>query len=158
MKSLILLGSNQSQPLKQLEIAINHIAELTKIEKTSSIYKTAAWGKTDQDDFYNQALLVETEMYADDLMNALLNIERKMGRERLEKWSARIIDIDIILIDELIHSSEVLTVPHPHMQSRRFVLEPSAEIASEMMHPIFKKDVKTLLTECTDELLVEKLS
>lgn len=157
MKSLILLGSNQSQPLKQLELAIKYIAELTKIEKASSIYKTAAWGKTDQDDFYNQALLVESELEADALMNALLHIERKMGRERLEKWSARIIDIDIILIDELIHSSEVLTVPHPHMQSRRFVLEPSAEIASEMMHPIFKKDVKTLLNECDDELMVEKI-
>lgn len=158
MKSLILLGSNQSQPLKQLELAIKYIAELAKIEKTSSIYKTAAWGKTNQDDFYNQALFIETEIGADALMSALLNIERKMGRQRLEKWSARIIDIDIILIDELIYSSEVLTVPHQHMQNRRFVLEPSAEIASEMMHPIFKKDVKTLLNECTDELLVKKIS
>lgn len=158
MKSLILLGSNQSQPLKQLNLAISYIAELFNIEKTSSIYKTAAWGKTDQDDFYNQALLVDTDLEADALMLTLLNIEKKMGRERLEKWSARIIDIDIILIDELIHNSEVLVVPHPHMQSRRFVLEPSAEIASEMLHPVFKKDIKSLLNECVDELMVEKLS
>jgi 2-amino-4-hydroxy-6-hydroxymethyldihydropteridine diphosphokinase len=94
---------------------------------------------------------------ADELMESLLSIERSMGRERLEKWSARIIDIDIILIDELIHESEVLSIPHPHMQSRRFVLVPSAEIASEMIHPIYHKSIEMLLAECDDELMVEKI-
>jgi 2-amino-4-hydroxy-6-hydroxymethyldihydropteridine diphosphokinase len=157
MKALILLGSNQSQPLEQLKLANVHIAGIASIEKASAIYKTAAWGKTDQEDFYNQAIIINTSMSADDLMHALLSIERSMGRERLEKWSARIIDIDIILIDELIHESEVLSIPHPHMQSRKFVLVPSAEIADEMMHPTLNKNIKTLLSECSDELMVEKL-
>lgn len=157
MKALILLGSNQSNPEEQLKLANVHIADFAQILSTSSVYKTAAWGKTDQADFYNQAILIETDLKADDLMLKLLSVERSMGRERLEKWSARIIDIDIILIDELIHNSEVLTVPHPHMQSRRFVLVPSAEIAAEMKHPIFNKSVKTLLVDCVDELQVEKL-
>lgn len=157
MKALILLGSNQSNPKEQLKLANVHIADFAQIEKASSVYRTAAWGKTDQDDFYNQAILINTELNADDLMLKLLSIERLMGRERLEKWSARIIDIDIILIDELIHNTELLTIPHPHMQSRRFVLAPSAEIAAEMFHPIFNKSVRTLLADCDDELQVEKL-
>ncbi len=157
MKALILLGSNQSNPKEQLKLANVHIAEIASIEKASALYKTAAWGKTDQDDFYNQAILINTELGADELMESLLSIERSMGRERLEKWSARIIDIDIILIDELIHESEVLSIPHPHMQSRRFVLVPSAEIASEMIHPIYHKSIEKLLAECDDELMVEKI-
>lgn len=157
MKALILLGSNQSNPKEQLKLANVHIAEIAMIERASALYKTAAWGKTDQDDFYNQAIIIDTKLEADELMLALLAIERSMGRERLEKWSARIIDIDIILIDGLIHESEVLSVPHPHMQSRRFVLVPSEEIAAEMMHPIYQKNIKTLLSECNDELMVEKI-
>ncbi len=157
MKVLILLGSNQSNPKEQLKLANVHISEIASIDRVSAIYKTAAWGKTDQDDFYNQAIVINTQLDADDLMQALLAIERSMGRERLEKWSARIIDIDIILIDELVHESEVLTVPHPHMQSRRFVLAPSEEIAAEMIHPIYQKNIKTLLAECDDELMVEKI-
>lgn len=157
MKALILLGSNQSNPVQQLKNAVVHIADIAIVTKASSLYRTAAWGKTDQDDFYNQAILVESELKADELMQKLLEIERMMGRERIEKWAARIIDIDIVLIDELIHQSEVLTVPHPHMQSRMFVLVPSAEIAEEMLHPIFKKNVKALLAECDDDLEVEKI-
>ena len=157
MKALILLGSNQSNPVQQLKNAVAHIADIAIVTKASSLYRTAAWGKTDQDDFYNQAILVESELKADELMQKLLEIERMMGRERIEKWAARIIDIDIVLIDELIHQSEVLTVPHPHMQSRMFVLVPSAEIAEEMLHPIFKKNVKSLLAECDDDLEVEKI-
>ncbi len=157
MKALILLGSNQSNPKEQLKLANVRITEIAIIERASALYKTAAWGKTDQDDFYNQAIIIDTKLEADELMLALLAIERSMGRERLEKWSARIIDIDIILIDGLIHESEVLSVPHPHMQSRRFVLVPSEEIAAEMMHPIYQKNIKTLLSECNDELMVEKI-
>ncbi|MFN5704269.1 MAG: 2-amino-4-hydroxy-6-hydroxymethyldihydropteridine diphosphokinase [bacterium] len=157
MKALILLGSNQSNPKEQLKLANVRIAEIAMIERASALYKTAAWGKTDQDDFYNQAIIIDTKLDADELMLALLAIERSMGRERLEKWSARIIDIDIILIDGLIHESEVLSVPHPHMQSRRFVLAPSEEIAAEMIHPIYQKNIKTLLAECNDELMVEKI-
>jgi 2-amino-4-hydroxy-6-hydroxymethyldihydropteridine diphosphokinase len=126
------------------------------IEKASSLYETAAWGKTDQAAFLNQALLLMTKYNAKQLIRRILRTERNMGRERKEKYGPRVIDIDILLFEEEIYNYQFLKLPHPEMQHRRFALEPLAEIAPEAKHPVFHKTIAQLLKECEDPLLVKK--
>lgn len=149
---LLSLGSNTDEPAKQLARAVKHIGNLrqTAILKGSKPIVTAPWGKTDQPDFLNLSLLIETEMNVVELMENILIIELKMGRMRQEKWGPRNIDIDIILYGDAVVNDPLVIVPHPHMHERRFVLEPSAEIAPEMMHPVLKKSVQELLNECRE--------
>ncbi len=158
MKALLMLGSNMQDPKYQLELAVQKIQSIGKVLSKSSLYKTAAWGKTNQNDFMNQALVLDCNLEAEELMKALLEIEISMGRQRISKWAERSIDIDIILYDNLIMNTDVLRVPHPHMQDRKFVLEPCAEIAGDWKHPILHFDIQELLKNCKDVLSVEKIS
>jgi 2-amino-4-hydroxy-6-hydroxymethyldihydropteridine diphosphokinase len=154
----LLIGGNMGDRLKYLSQARD------KIEKTcgnvinaSSVYETEAWGMREQNSFYNQALIVHTSFDALTFLQCLLNIESFIGRVREEKYGPRLIDIDIIFFNDDITRSEELTVPHPELQNRRFVLLPLNEIAPEKMHPVFKKTIKNLLEECEDKLEVVKL-
>ena len=131
-------------------------AECGKIVQASSLYETAAWGKTDQPGFLNQALEIHTSLNAKQLIRHILKIEKKMGRERKEKYDPRIIDIDILLFNDEIHKADFLKVPHPEMQNRRFVLEPLTEIAPQVVHPVFRKTIKELFNDCLDPLPVKK--
>ena len=131
-------------------------AECGKIEKASLLYQTAAWGKTDQPAFLNQALQIKTTLNAKQLIRQVLKIEKKMGRTREEKNGPRIIDIDILFFNDEVISTSFLKIPHPEMQNRRFVLTPLNEIATGIVHPVLKKTVKQLLAECPDTLAVEK--
>lgn len=132
--------------------------ECGEIVAASSIYETAAWGKTDQSAFLNQALMVSTTMSARQLMRKLLKVEKTMGRTRDEKYGPRIIDIDILLFNSEIHNYPLLKLPHPEMTNRRFALLPLAEIAPEVVHPKFHKTIRNLLRICPDELDVKKYS
>ena len=129
-----------------------------KITRRSAIYETAAWGKTDQAAFLNQALELSTLLDPGELMKALLLIEQKTGRERSEKYGPRTIDIDILLFNSAIVQSVLVTIPHPQMANRRFVLVPLNEIAAGYMHPVLKKTVSQLLAICPDTLPVKKFS
>jgi 2-amino-4-hydroxy-6-hydroxymethyldihydropteridine diphosphokinase len=151
------IGSNLGERQDNLANAIKQIeANCGNIIKASSIYETAAWGNTEQPSFLNQCLVLKTDLSAKKLIKQLLHIERLMGRERKEKMSPRLIDLDIILMDEEVVFSEFLTLPHPHLQDRKFVLLPLAEIAPKAFHPIFNKTVEQLLIECSDVLDVKK--
>lgn len=158
MKAILLLGSNLENPLIQLSTAIERLSGLGTIIGCSSVYVTAAWGKTDQADFYNQAVEIEFELTPSVLMKKIIEIEQVMGRERINKWEPRIIDIDIICIDELIIEGDLLNVPHPHMQNRMFVLQPFAELNDTWQHPILKMNVIELIQNCDDKLKVRKLT
>jgi 2-amino-4-hydroxy-6-hydroxymethyldihydropteridine diphosphokinase len=127
-----------------------------QIPKKSSIFETSAWGKTDQPDFLNQALLVETPLSPTALLDAVLGIERQLGRFRAEKFGPRTIDIDIILYNADIIQLPQLSIPHPHMQVRRFVMAPMAEIAPDLVHPTLGKTMLELLMDCPDQLPVNK--
>ena len=129
-----------------------------KITRRSALYETAAWGKTDQAAFLNQALELSTLLDPGELMKALLLIEQKTGRERSEKYGPRTIDIDILLFNSAIVQSALVTVPHPQMANRRFVLVPLNEIAAGYIHPILKKSISQLLAICPDTLPVKKFS
>lgn len=127
------------------------------IVQQSSIYKTAAWGNTQQDSFYNQALVLETPLSANNLLTAILKCEEEMGRKRQIKWEPRVIDIDIIFFNNHVIETETLTVPHPHMQDRNFVLAPLNEIMPNFIHPQLNKSIAQLYQSCSDALNVEKL-
>jgi 2-amino-4-hydroxy-6-hydroxymethyldihydropteridine diphosphokinase len=153
----LLLGSNLGNREENLATALQYVAESSLIVSTSGIYKTAAWGKTDQPDFFNRAIELRTPLEADILLSNLLSIEEQMGRKRLEKWGQRLIDIDILLYGEELIEMQDLVVPHPQLHNRRFALTPLAEIAGKTIHPRFHKTIDALLLECADNLPVSRI-
>lgn len=132
MKKIYLgLGSNidpRKSYLKKAVFEINRLPQ-TKVTKKSSIYKTKAVGYKDQDDFLNAVIKIESRLSPENLLKKLLKIEKNLGRVRTKKWGPRTIDIDILLYGDRKYKSEDLTVPHPEMTERAFVLIPLAEIA-----------------------------
>jgi 2-amino-4-hydroxy-6-hydroxymethyldihydropteridine diphosphokinase len=154
----LLLGGNMDDPKKQLKLAAVHIGQhIGTIKATSSIWQTAAWGKTDQPDFLNQALAVETKLEPQELLAEILRIEESMGRKRKEKNDPRIIDIDMLIYEDKVIKQEALTVPHPFLSVRRFALEPLNEIAPQLIHPEEGKSIAQLLASCPDSLPVKKI-
>ncbi|MBS1639877.1 MAG: 2-amino-4-hydroxy-6-hydroxymethyldihydropteridine diphosphokinase [Bacteroidetes bacterium] len=155
----LLIGGNLGNTEQNLQTAIDLINKQCGIViNKSSIYKTAAWGLTNQPDFLNQVLVLNTSLTAQNLMHELLLIEEKMGRVRSIKMGPRIIDIDILLFDDLILNTEILTVPHTALPQRKFALMPLAEVAGNIIHPVEKKSIRHLLLNCKDTLDVHKIS
>lgn len=153
----LLTGGNLGNREETLRKAYELIEERCgKIRSSSSIYETMAWGVTDQPAFYNQALELATELSPAALMRELLQIEHDMGRVRERKMGPRTIDIDIIQIDDIVLQSDLLTLPHPFMEQRRFVLAPLCEIAPDLRHPVLGHTVSELLAICPDTLDVQK--
>jgi 2-amino-4-hydroxy-6-hydroxymethyldihydropteridine diphosphokinase len=151
----LLIGGNLDDRVKNLSNSIDWIEkEVGPILKKSSIYETAAWGVTEQPSFLNQVLFVSTKLSAEDVLKTILSIEEKMGRKRVEKMGPRTIDIDILFYNDEIISFPNLSVPHPHIANRRFVLEPLAEIAPALVHPVLQKKTIELLKDCPDTLEV----
>ncbi len=150
-KAILHVGSNIGNRVKQLSVCKKMMVErVGPVVVASRMYETEAWGLKDQDSFLNQAFEVSTCHSPERLLSTCQEIERLLNRERSVKWGPRTIDIDIIFYDDLIFESEDLSIPHPRMQDRNFVLFPLNEIASEWTHPILHKSVKQLLEESQD--------
>src|SRR4030066_2062071 len=133
------IGSNLGNRQKNCSRAIELLEKRgIVVKKMSSMYETEPWGLTDQPQFINRALEVETELEPDHLLRTLKDIEREIGRGETFKWGPRIIDFDIILFDDLVLRDHSLQIPHPLMQERGFVLKPLCEIAPEKIHPLLK--------------------
>ena len=158
-KAYLLIGGNIGNRKENLEKATHLIeAECGNILSSSAVYETEAWGKTDQQSFYNQAILVATNFKAHELLTKVLLVEELMGRKRVEKYGPRIIDIDILFFNDEIINEPNLIIPHPEIHKRLFALIPLHEIAPEFLHPILKKPIEILIKECNDTLAVKKLS
>ncbi len=132
-------------------------AEVGSLVKASKLYLTEAWGVKKQPAFYNQILWMRTALSPQELLAKILELEIRMGRIRRRKWGERTIDIDIIFYGDQVIQQEGLTIPHPWLQERNFVLMPLAEIAPHWVHPILRKDVATLLQETPDQSLAKPL-
>ena len=154
MNIIILLGTNMGDRLENLSQAKTLMAPYVQILQESKIYQTAAWGNTDQADFLNQGINVETDLSAEELMQVLLAIESKMGRERMQKWEPRIIDLDIIFYREEIHQTSLIQIPHPELQNRAFVLQPLLDLNPQFKHPILQQSIAELWGLCPDQLSV----
>jgi 2-amino-4-hydroxy-6-hydroxymethyldihydropteridine diphosphokinase len=141
------LGSNIGDREAHLEQAIARLKAIGKVAAVSSFYETEPVEFTKQAAFLNCALALETNVSPSNLIAKVLDIEQHMGRERVHKKGPRTIDIDILLYGDQIVNSLELTIPHPAMARRRFVLEPLAEIASHARHPVLEKAVGQLLKE-----------
>jgi len=150
------LGSNIGDRSAHLREAIARLQTTGKIAAMSSFYETEPVEFTQQALFLNCASRLETGFAPEELMSRLLEIERELGRERVRKKGPRTIDIDILLFEDLVLNSPELTIPHPAMAERRFVLEPLAEIAPGVVHPVFKKTISELLAELPAEQNVWK--
>lgn len=154
-KAYLSLGSNQGERTAHLKKARQLLADTAGlILKSSKIYETAAWGKTDQGDFLNQVILLDTTLSAEALIKTCLKIEAALGRSRGERWGARSIDIDILFYGSAIIDQAHLQIPHPRIQDRNFVLVPLAELAPTFIHPVYQKNIATLLQNCEDGLQV----
>jgi len=154
----LLLGSNLGDREGVIKQAIDLIEKkIGTVHSKSSVYETEPWGKTDQPGFLNLALEVLTSLSPLEVLEEALAIEKQLGRVRLERWGSRIIDIDIIFFNqEIIHIKERLTVPHPEMQNRKFVLEPLCEIAPDFRHPVLNQTIRQLYITLEDKAIVKK--
>jgi 2-amino-4-hydroxy-6-hydroxymethyldihydropteridine diphosphokinase len=158
MNVFLLLGSNLGDRTAYLQQAIAAIEnEVAPVTKTSSVYETQSWGKTNQPDYLNQVVLLQTDLSAQTILQKIWNIEWAIGRVREEKWGPRIIDIDILFYGDEIIDEPQLKVPHPELHTRRFTLEPLTEIAPDMVHPVLDKTILQLKDELKDSLIVKKL-
>ena len=146
------LGSNMGAKKDNIENAIKAIDAINGIRVTriSSLYETAPWGKIDQEGFINAAVEIVTSLTPGVLLKRLQEVEIKMGRQRSEKWGPRIIDIDILLFGDEVLEGRNLTVPHPHMRDRLFVLIPLEEINSAIRFPDDGMDIKEVLIRVID--------
>lgn len=151
-------GGNLGDRYHNLKLARQHIRQrIGPISKASSVYQTQAWGVTEQPDFLNQALVVETALSPRQALQQILLIEQRMGRKRTDKWTARLIDIDLLFYGDEIINTPDLIVPHPFLHLRNFVLAPLVEIAPEKRHPILHSTAAELYEQSTDPLQVRLL-
>jgi 2-amino-4-hydroxy-6-hydroxymethyldihydropteridine diphosphokinase len=154
---LISLGSNEGNRFENIQKAITLInEELGSVIAVSPIYETPSWGYDDAA-YLNNAICLNTDLQALDLMSYLLEIERQLGRKRSnsEGYEARCIDLDIILIEGVIVDHPQLQVPHPRMNLRKFVLKPLVDIAPKWVHETVGLSMRNLLDKCEDESQIE---
>jgi 2-amino-4-hydroxy-6-hydroxymethyldihydropteridine diphosphokinase len=149
-RGFLALGSNLGDREDNIKKAISALESHPGIHvlARSSLYNTAPVGYLNQGMFLNAAIEIETTLQPEELLNAALDIERKLGRVRGERWGPRTIDIDILTLENLVYESDRLSIPHPLMHQRRFVLEPLAEIAPEFRHPVLGLSVSEMLSVC----------
>ena len=151
----LLLGTNLGDRLTNLTAVRSQISELAgRIINESVIYETEPWGISDQPNYLNQVIQIDSDHTAEELLGILQKIETQLGRFRNQKWTSRIIDIDILFYQQEIIKTNQLTVPHPYLHKRRFTLIPLAEIAPDFVHPVLKKPISELLALCPDTLMV----
>jgi 2-amino-4-hydroxy-6-hydroxymethyldihydropteridine diphosphokinase len=133
MKAVVALGANIGNPKEQMDLAIAMLREATEVTAVSTYYSTKPVGGPEQPDYLNAVCTLESDLPALDLLSLLHGIEKSLGRERIEKWGPRTIDLDLIQYGSLLSKAEELELPHPRAHERRFVLEPWHEIEPDAL-------------------------
>lgn len=152
------IGSNVGDRLHFLVGAVRKLKTLpsTELVKFSSVYETEPVGIKEQDNFLNAALWIRTSIEVKDFHAHTKAIEKEIGRQKSKRWGPREIDIDILLFADMIIDEPNLRIPHRDMQARKFVLQPLAEIGSQVIHPTSRISISELLAQCTDESAVDR--
>ncbi len=159
MRLFLLLGANLGDHFQTLEQARTQLIETVgTLVSESKLYETAPWGVTNQPPYLNQVLELQTTLTPDNVLTQAQFIEQALGRVRLDRWGARVIDIDLLYYDDLTYQTEQLTLPHPLLHERRFVLVPLCEIVPNFVHPVFGKTNAEMLRDCSDVGLVTPLN
>lgn len=161
MKRVFLgLGSNLGDRQANLRDAIKMTGkDLGKVMKSSSVYETQPWGFDSENNFLNMVILINTVHAPAGLIKKVLMVESALGRVRNSTgYSSRVIDIDILFYEDRVISDPGLTIPHPLIQERRFVLVPLCELAPDLIHPVFGKSISELLGVCPDKSKISRFN
>ena len=160
MKAVTIFGSNSGDKQALILQAIEQLKQVGTVVASSSFYETEPWGFSCDEQFLNQITVFETTQSPIIFLKTCLETERQLGRIRTEngpRYSSRPIDIDLLFCDNLIIQTPELTIPHPRISERNFVLVPLTEIMPDFQHPVFAKSLSQLLEESTDPLQVHKI-
>lgn len=150
-ETVLMIGGNLGDRKKLIDKARTLISTTGKLKKASAIYETAAWGNASDKEYLNQVLCLATQLLPKDLLLAMQAIEKELGRVRYERWGDRTMDIDILYYERFVYRTEKLTLPHPLIQERNFVLVPLVEIMPDYIHPVFHISNRELLVRCKDK-------
>ena len=156
--SILALGSNIGNTTFNLRCAIKQISKLGLVTKIANIYVSKPYGYTQQNNFYNTAILLKTQKQPKELINNIYAIEKKLKKNKRIVNGPRNIDIDIIFYGKKIYHSNNLIIPHPRVIDRDFVLYPILDIDPFFQHPVFKKSIKTMANELKKNFIIKKLS
>jgi len=148
---VLLIGGNLGDRLHLLNQAEDYLKKLFVVIHKSYIYESAAWGDNSEGDYLNRVIIIDTQMAPEDVLKQVQAIEDILERERIRKWGNRTMDIDLLYVDEAIIQTPTLTIPHPFIHERRFVLVPLCELLPAFRHPVLGKTHAQLLEACTDE-------
>ncbi|MBK7710013.1 MAG: 2-amino-4-hydroxy-6-hydroxymethyldihydropteridine diphosphokinase [Bacteroidales bacterium] len=153
------LGTNLGNRESNLSAAVKKTDEqIGRVLLSSNIYETAPWGFDAENDFLNMVICVETDHSPSELLKKIGMIESMLGRERnQDRYTSRVIDIDILFYDDLVIDEKGLKIPHRLMHERKFVLVPLCELAADMIHPVLKKTMSVLLEECRDRSRIKMI-
>lgn len=151
----IALGANIGEPAVSMRQAVERLGELGEVLKRSGIYRTKPWGLTEQPDFLNAVVQIETNLAPGPLLKELKAIEQQMGRTKTVRWGPRLIDLDILTYDSIVHSEPGLDIPHPRMLERSFVLVPLCEIDQS---ELYASALQTLTGGDTSEVWLSEFS
>ena len=154
------IGSNLANPVAMCRQAANVVCGRADcvLERMSSLYATEPWGRTDQPEFVNAVMLVQTILPAETLLTVLQGIERSLGRRPGSPWGPRMVDLDLLLYGDQCLRAPGLELPHPHLPARRFVLVPLVEIAPDLRHPVSGLTMRELLSRTPDTAGVRLLT
>lgn len=156
-KVYLQLGSNIEDRILNIKKAIEEIKNnIGNIMLESKLYESSAWGVKDQADFLNKVICIETDLNPEAILYSTQKIERLIGRKKREKWVEREIDIDILFYNNQEIKKRNLSIPHPLIQDRLFVLYPLNEIAKDFIHPSYNKNISELLKNCNDKESVKE--
>ncbi|NJN44873.1 MAG: 2-amino-4-hydroxy-6-hydroxymethyldihydropteridine diphosphokinase [Anaerolineae bacterium] len=144
-KTYLALGTNLGDRLANLKGAIAALPPTVRVIRESSVYETEPWGFENQPNFLNQVIEAETTLPPTDLLHHLKSLENQLGRKPSFQFGPRLIDLDILFYDDLVLDTLALSIPHPRLHERAFVLIPLADIAPDFIHPVYQKTIRELL-------------